>query len=453
MTTDSRIINAQMNASPDNSETPEALLRQSKDSFYAMATLSSEQKNAALNVFARLLEEQADALLAANRKDLQEAESVGISPVLYQRLKLDADKLSQLAQGVRDVMRLPDPVGRVLTRTCLDDGLILEKQTVPLGVIGIIFESRPDVLPQILSLILKSGNAVVFKGGSEARHSIAAFMEVVAQLNRECPALPPHWATMLDTRKAIRGILNYPQYVDLVIPRGSNQLVQSVMEATRIPVLGHADGVCHLYAHADADVEKSVTVAIDAKTQYPAACNALETLLLHEAIAPAFLNAFATASQKAGLLLRGCDKTRALLPNIPLATEVDWITEYGDLTLSVKIVSSLDEAIGHINRYGSHHTDAILAKDGNDIETFLNAVDSACVFSNASTRFADGFRFGLGAEIGISTAKTHARGPVGLEGLVIYKYKLRGDGQVVADYVGNGKKRLRAEKMAIEPLP
>jgi glutamate-5-semialdehyde dehydrogenase len=440
----------QASAEVCNETSSENLLRHSKASFYAMATLSNEQKNDALSVLARLIEEEADALLAANQKDLDEAQRSNISAVLYQRLKLDAGKLTQLAQGIRDVMNLPNPVGQILSSTRLDDGLILDKQTVPLGVIGIIFESRPDVLPQILSLILKSGNAVVFKGGSEARHSIVAFMDIIAKLNEACPTLPPHWATMLDTREAIRGILNYPQYVDLVIPRGSNQLVQSVMEATRIPVLGHADGVCHLYVHADAIIESAVAVTIDAKTQYPAACNALETLLVNEAIAPAFFAAFIPAAEKSGIALRGCEKTLNFLPansTAQAATEADWTTEYGDLTLSVKVVLDLPEAIEHINQYGSHHTDAIVAGDPQDIEIFLNGVDSACVFSNASTRFADGFRFGLGAEIGISTAKTHARGPVGLEGLVIYKYKLRGDGHVVCDYVGNGTKRLQAEKL------
>ena len=454
MTTDFETLNAKITAASANiGQTPEVLLQQSEASFYAMATLSTKEKNAALDAFARLIERHTDALLVANQNDLNEAERNGISPVLYQRLKLDANKLTQLAQGIRDVMQLPDPVGQILSATRLDDDLVLEKQTVPLGVIGIIFESRPDVLPQILSLILKSGNAVVFKGGSEARHSIAAFMEVVAQLNQECPALPPHWATMLDTREAIRGILNYPQYVDLVIPRGSNQLVQSVMEATRIPVLGHADGVCHLYINASANLEQAVAVAIDAKTQYPAACNALETLLVDAAIAPDFFATFAPTAKKAGIALRGCEKTQSLIPGAQPATEADWTTEYGDLTLSVKVVPSLVEAIAHINRYGSHHTDAIVATEPNALETFLNSVDSACVFSNASTRFADGFRFGLGAEIGISTAKTHARGPVGLEGLVIYKYKLRGNGHLVADYVGSGEKRLRAEKLAVEAVP
>jgi glutamate-5-semialdehyde dehydrogenase len=425
----------------------EALLRKSREASYAMAGLSTARKNAALDTFARLLEAQTDALLAANRQDLGQAERDDLSPALYQRLKLDGGKLAQLAQGIRDVINLPDPVGQVLSATRLDDGLVLEKRTVPLGVIGIIFESRPDVLPQILSLILKSGNAVVFKGGREARHSIAAFMDVVARLNRECPDLPPHWATMLDTREAIRAILNYPQYVDLIIPRGSNQLVQSVMEATRIPVLGHADGVCHLYVHASADPERAVRIAIDAKAQYPAACNAVETLLVDEAVAPAFLAAFAPAAARAGIVLRGCEKTRALIPGTEPAMESDWSTEYGDLTLSVKVVPSPEAAIAHINRYGSHHTDAVLARDAAVIEAFLNAVDSACVFANASTRFADGFRFGLGAEIGISTAKTHARGPVGLEGLVIYKYKLRGNGQIVADYAGENARRLRADPL------
>lgn len=434
----------------------DALLRGSREASYVMAGLSTVQKNAMLETFARLLEESVDALLDANRRDLDQAECDGLSSALRQRLRLDGGKLVQLAQGVRDVMRLPDPVGQVLSATRLDDELILEKRTVPLGVIGIIFESRPDVLPQVLSLILKSGNAVVFKGGSEARHSIAAFMDVVARLNRECSDLPPHWATMLDTREAIRAILNYPQYVDLIIPRGSNQLVQSVMEATRIPVLGHADGVCHLYVHASADLEKAVAVSIDAKAQYPAACNAVETLLVDEAVAPAFLAAFAPAALKADIRLKGCplvqELAQALALEVEPATEADWSTEYGDLTLSVRIVPSPEAAIAHINRYGSHHTDAVLARDANVIETFLNVVDSACVFSNASTRFADGFRFGLGAEIGISTAKTHARGPVGLEGLVIYKYQLRGGGQVVADYIGEGARRLRADRLDIRDM-
>jgi glutamate-5-semialdehyde dehydrogenase len=425
---------------PGASQGLEPVLKAAKNAFYTMATLTTAQKNQLLETFAAIMERNVDFLLTENRKDLAQAEQDGLAAMLYQRLKLDKGKIAQLVQGVRDLIKLPDPAGQILSATRLDDQLILEKQTVPLGVIGIIFESRPDVIPQILSLILKSGNAVVFKGGKEAQHSIAAFMELVGQLNCQCPELPAHWATMLDTREAIREILNYPQYVDLMIPRGSNQLVQSIMAATKIPVLGHADGVCHLYVHPSADLAQAVSLAVDAKAQYPAACNALETLLVDEAIAQAFLTAFAPAAKQAGITLRGCERTRRILPDAEAATEADWTTEYGNLTLSVKVLPSLEAAIAHINQYGSHHTDAILAQDSTVLECFLNAVDSACVFANASTRFADGFRFGLGAEIGISTAKTHARGPVGLEGLVIYKYKLRGNGQTVADYVGENAK-------------
>ncbi|WP_303673778.1 glutamate-5-semialdehyde dehydrogenase [Vampirovibrio chlorellavorus] len=418
----------------------EESLKQSKDAFLAMSTLPTAQKNEALAQFAAIIEANVDFLLTENRKDIGQAEQDGLTPSLYQRLKLDAGKIKQLAQGLRDLIQLPDPAGQVLSQTVLDEGLVLEKLTVPLGVIGIIFESRPDVIPQILSLILKSGNAVVLKGGREASRSNAAFMQLVDQLNARCPFLPAHWATLLDSREAVQEMLNYPQYVDLVIPRGSNQLVQSIMAATKIPVLGHADGVCHLYVHASANIEQAVALAIDAKTQYPAACNALETLLVDAAIAQQFLPQFAQAAKQAGIALKGCSATQAILPKIEPATEADWRAEYGDLTLAVKVVPTLEAAMAHINQYGSHHTDAIVAQDSDVLERFLNGIDSACVFANASTRFADGFRFGLGAEIGISTAKTHARGPVGLEGLVIYKYKLRGQGQIVADYVGEAAK-------------
>jgi glutamate-5-semialdehyde dehydrogenase len=414
----------------------ENTLRQAKAAFYQTATLTTAQKNEALEAFAQIIEANADFLLAENRKDIAQAEADGLTGPLYQRLKLDKGKISQLVQGLRDLKNLPDPAGRVLARTRLDENLILDKVSVPLGVIGIIFESRPDVIPQVLSLILKSGNAVVMKGGREAKHSNAAFMTLVSQLNSQCGFLPAHWATLLESREAVHEMLNYPQYIDLVIPRGSNQLVQSIMAATKIPVLGHADGVCHMYVHSSADLQRAIPLIIDAKAQYPAACNALETLLVDAAIAPQFLPALAKMASNASITLRGCEQVRKILPGLEPATEADWRAEYGDLTLAVKIVASPEEAVAHINHFGSHHTDCILAEDAETIEWFLNTVDSASVFANASTRFADGFRFGLGAEIGISTAKTHARGPVGLEGLVIYKYKLRGNGQCVADYTG-----------------
>lgn len=417
-------------------------LRHCKNAFLSMSVLSTAQKNEALAVFATLIETHTDFLLAENLRDIQKAETDGLTQSLFQRLKLDHSKVTQLVQGVRDLINLPDPAGRILSTTRLDDQLILEKQTVPLGVIGIIFESRPDVIPQILSLILKSGNAVVLKGGKEALHTNMAFMALVEKLNVACDWLPEYWANLLDSREAVHQMLDYPQYVDLIIPRGSNQLVQSIMAATKIPVLGHADGVCHLYVHSSADIAEAIRVILDAKTQYPAACNALETLLVDVEIAKDFLPYFVDQALQSGLTLKGCEKTQGLMSKaqagqpMSLATEADWRAEYGDLTLAVKLVDSLEAAMLHINQYGSHHTDGILAKDLQALEIFLNRVDSACVFANASTRFADGFRFGLGAEIGISTAKTHARGPVGLEGLVIYKYKLRGAGQIVADYSG-----------------
>lgn len=438
----------------------ESILQASKSAFLTISTLSTEQKNEALAQFAEIIERNVDFLLVENQKDIAQAQKDDLTPSLYQRLKLDASKIGQLVQGIRDLINLPDPAGRVMSSTQLDDGLILEKVTVPLGVIGIIFESRPDVIPQILSLILKSGNAVVLKGGREATHSNNAFMKLVAQLNEACPWLPQEWATLLDGREAVQQMLNYPQYVDLVIPRGSNQLVQSIMANTKIPVLGHADGVCHLYVHSSVNVEQAMKVAVDAKIQYPAACNALETLLVDEGIASAFLPAFVEKAQAAGITLRVCDRAMQILSEAPksfsnghsakleCATEADWRTEYGDLTLSLKVVPSLDAAIEHINHYGSHHTDVILTDDHAALEHFLNAVDSACVFANASSRFADGFRFGLGAEIGISTAKTHARGPVGLEGLVIYKYKLRGRGQIVADYTGPNAKQFQHKALS-----
>ncbi len=422
------------------------LLQQSRSASYVLGALTTEQKNHALTIFAQLIEENTSLLLHANHQDLDS--QVGkISNSLYQRLKLDREKLLQLAQGIYDVIRLPDPVGQLLATTKMDENLILEKVSVPIGVIGIIFESRPDVIPQILALALKSGNAVVLKGGKEALNSNFAFMDLVEKMNAQCPWLPPHWAQLLDGRQAVQEMLAYNQYVDLIIPRGSNQLVQSIMASTKIPVMGHADGICHLYVHPSAGLQNAIAVAIDSKSQYPSACNALETLLVDEAIANTFLPQFFEAATQANITLRGCEKTCAILPHIAQATEVDWQTEYGELTLAVKVVSGLEEAITHINTYGSHHTDGILAQDKAAQEAFLTGVDSANVFINASTRFADGFRFGLGAEVGISTAKTHARGPVGLEGLVIYKYKLRGAGHVVSTYVGEHAKSFLHEKL------
>lgn len=416
------------------------LLSQVRESAMGMALIRTEDKNDALEEFAFLLESQKDVLIEANRKDL-EVQKGKISDVLYSRLKLDESKLKTLAQGCRDLIHLEDPIGKIQFRRELDEDLVLERVTVPIGVIGIIFESRPDVIPQILSLILKSGNAAVLKGGTEAVNSNRAFMELVNLLNQKFTFFPKHWAVMIDTREDVQKMLKFEKEIDLVIPRGSNELVRSIKSQTKIPVLGHSDGVCHMYVHEEANIKKAIALVVDSKAQYPTACNALETLLVDKKIAPKFLKEFAPAAASKNLVLIGCEEARKTLPDVKPATEADWSTEYGDLRLSIKVVEGLEGAIEHINRYGSHHTDAIVTENPFVLELFINAIDSACVFANASTRFADGFRFGFGAEVGISTEKIHARGPVGIEGLISYKYKLRGTGQVVSDYVGLNAKR------------
>jgi glutamate-5-semialdehyde dehydrogenase len=419
----------------------EVRLKAAREASYKMATLSTQKKNEALENFARALESNFDFLIKENKKDLDSGDP---SSPLYQRLKLDIPKLKLLVKGIREVIALSDPVGKLLSKMQLDKGLILEKQTVPIGVLGVIFESRPDVIPQILSLVLKSGNACVLKGGKEALNSNHAFMQLVRDMKSD---LPESWAELLETREDVKEMLAASGYLDLIIPRGSNELVQMVMNSTKVPVLGHADGVCHLYVHQSADIAKAVALTIDGKTQYPAACNSIETLLVDESVSKDFFKSFEGPAQGSGVILKGCELTRAYFKEIEPATEQDWKTEYGDLRLAVRVVKGLKEAVTHINRFGSHHTDTIVAQDSAIIEEFLNSVDSASVMSNASTRFADGFRYGLGAEVGISTSKLHARGPVGLEGLVIHKFRLKGEGHIVSDYVGE-----KAKPFAHKPI-
>jgi len=423
------------------------LVHRSRQAFFKLSELTAQQRNLALEELAKLISTEQQFLLTENNKDL-EAQNGVISASLYERLKLDAAKIATLVQGTRDIAALPDPINKVIDRTLLDDGLVLEKCTVPIGLIAIVFESRPDVIPQILSLALKSGNAVILKGGKEAANSNQAFMEVVAKLGQVMPFLPPGWACLVDSRETFRELLKSDSDIDLVIPRGSNELVQSVMANTKIPVLGHAEGICSLFVHQSADIKSSIAVVLDAKTQYPSACNAVETLLVDAKIAPLFLPQFYEAAKNAAVVIKGCDKVIKLI-KCDRATENDWSTEFGNLTLAVKIVDSLDQAVEHINKFSSHHTDGILASDADAIESFLNRVDSASVMANASTRFADGYRYGLGAEVGISTGKIHARGPVGIEGLVTTKYKLRGSGQVVADYSGAGQSHFVHKKLPI----
>lgn len=403
-----------------------------------LAVLSADAKNQAIEAIAKALEVAAPSIVAANVADRQAAEADGIAKPLYDRLKLDQVKLKSAIAGLRDVAKLPEPIGVVQIHRELDTGLILKRVTCPLGVLGIIFEARPEALIQIVSLAIKSGNGVILKGGKEAVRSCEILTKVIQQALAET-AVNPECVQLLTTREETIELLKMDEYIDLIIPRGSNSFVQFVQENTRIPVLGHADGICHLYADKAADLNKAVEIAVDAKTQYPAACNAIETLLVHSAIAPKFLPIVSQALQQKKVELRGDEITREIL-DIAAATETDWSTEYSDLILSIKIVDSVEEAINHINTYGSRHTDAIVTEDSAAAETFLDGVDAAGVYHNCSTRFADGFRYGFGAEVGISTQQMPPRGPVGLEGLVTYKYRVVGDGHIAASYVGNEAK-------------
>jgi len=403
-----------------------------------LAVLSADAKNQAIEAIAKGLEAAAADVLAANAADCKAAEADGIAKPLYDRLKLDESKLQSAIAGVRDVAKLPDPIGAVQIHRELDAGLILKRVTCPLGVLGIIFEARPEALIQIVSLAIKSGNGVILKGGKEAVRSCETLTKVIHQALAET-AVNPEAVQLLTTREETIELLKMDEYVDLIIPRGSNSFVRFVQENTRITVLGHADGICHLYADKAADIQKAVAITVDAKTQYPAACNAIETLLVHKDIAPIFLPAVAEALQQKKVELRGDKPTRAIL-DIAEANETDWSTEYSDLILSIKIVDSVEEAINHINTYGSRHTDVIVTEDKEAAETFLNQVDAAGVYHNCSTRFADGFRYGFGAEVGISTQQMPPRGPVGLEGLITYKYRVVGDGHIAASYVGKDAK-------------
>jgi glutamate-5-semialdehyde dehydrogenase len=394
-----------------------------------LATLSTSERNQAIAAIATALQASAPQILAANQADCEAALAEGLPKPLYGRLKLDADKLSGAIEGVRDVGRLPDPVGQVQIHRELDAGLVLQRITCPLGVLGVIFEARPDAVMQIASLAIKSGNGVILKGGREAMRSCTALVEAIQHGLNESD-LDPAIVQLLTTREETVALLKLDQYVDLIIPRGSNSFVRFIQENTKIPVLGHAD------------LEQAVAIAVDSKIQYPSACNSIETLLVHQAIAPQFLEHAIPALQAKDVQLRGDEQTLTLSDKLALseplmaASEDDWSTEYSDLILSIKVVNSLDEAIAHINTYGSRHTEGIVTTDLTAAAQFMADVDAAGVFHNCSTRFADGFRYGFGAEVGISTQKMPPRGPVGMEGLVTYKYQVVGAGHIVASYSG-----------------
>lgn len=414
------------------------IARQTRDAAQRLAVLSTDDRNAALLAIATALENHAAEIVAANVADCQAAKAEGIAPALYARLKLGESKLKGAIAGVRNVATLADPIGQSQIHRELDAGLTLKRVTCPLGVLGIIFEARPDALIQITSLAIKSGNGVILKGGTEALRTCSKLAEIIHKALAST-AIAPEAVHLLTTRAEIRTLLDMDQDVDLIIPRGSNAFVRYIQDNTRIPVLGHADGICHLYVDALADLDKAVPVVVDAKTQYPAACNAIETLLVHEAIAPFALPQIASALQAEGVQLRGDAATQGIIPVEPAIAD-DWQTEYGDLVLAIKVVATAEDAIAHINTYGSKHTDAIVTEDAQTARLFLDTVDAAGVFHNCSTRFADGFRYGFGAEVGISTQQMPPRGPVGLEGLVTYKYEVVGEGHIAATYSGEDAK-------------
>ncbi|MBI3127884.1 MAG: glutamate-5-semialdehyde dehydrogenase [Candidatus Tectomicrobia bacterium] len=428
----------------------DAICARAREASLALAPLPGEARDAALRAMAEAVEKGAEAILAANAGDV-EASRGQIPLPLLKRLGLDAAKVRQMAEGVRAVAALPDPVGRVTLGTLLDEGLRLRRVTCPIGVIAAVFESRPDALVQIASLCLKAGNASILKGGREAARTNRVLADLLGEAAARQEGVPRAALQLLEAREEVEALLARDDAIDLIVPRGSNEFVRHIKARSRIPVLGHADGVCHLYVDRAADIGMAVALAVDAKTQYAAVCNAIETLLVHREAAPAFLPRAAGALRAKGVELRGCERTRAILRDALPASEADWKTEYLDLVLSVRVVDDLGEAIAHINRYGSRHTDAIVTGDAAAAREFMRRVDAASVMWNASTRFADGFRYGFGAEVGIATDKIHARGPVGLEGLVTYKYQVEGEGHCVAEYDGEGARPFLHRPLPPEP--
>ncbi|MCY3765784.1 MAG: glutamate-5-semialdehyde dehydrogenase [Gemmatimonadetes bacterium] len=411
-----------------------------------LSNASEKERNAALEAIAKGLEANAFAILEANRRDLEAADVLlaegRLTGALVGRLKVDDVKLrNEIIRGVHSVKAQADPIGRTLAATEMDHRLNVYKVSVPIGVLGIVFESRPDALVQIATLCLKSGNAVLLKGGSEAFHTNRALANVLIASTRGLPGIPDGWMHLMEAREEVQAMLDLHDLIDLIIPRGGNELVQHIMQNTRIPVMGHADGICHVYVHAAADVEKAKRICLDAKTQHPSGCNAVETLLVDRDIAGEFLPDMVGIYRRNGVEVRGDESTSSLAGGeVAAASEDDWATEYLDMVISVKVVNGIHEAVDHINRYSSNHTDAIVTEDRAVASRFLREVDSASTLHNASTRFADGFRYGLGAEVGISTNRLHSRGPVGLEGLVIYKYIIEGNGQIAGDYLGKDAK-------------
>lgn len=417
--------------------TIEIMANTAKNSSIELSVMSSEMKNNILKSISDALLKNIDIIESANNEDILRSQKENLSIPLLKRLKFDKNKIQASVDGMMDLIKLDDPVGITILETELDNELQLRRISCPIGLIGVIFESRPDALIQISSLCVKSGNSVLLKGGSEAQNTNKVLYDIINKASLKAGA-PEGWIVLAETRDDVNNMLKLDKTIDLIIPRGSNEFVKYIMDNSKIPVLGHADGICHCFVDVDAELDMAVRVVDDSKTQYVAVCNALETLLVHQDIAETFLPALKKQLDIKGVKLIGCDKTSNII-ECDSATESDWRTEYLDYILSIKIVKNVSEAVKHINKYGSGHTDSIVTANQKTAEYFMNYVDSGNVFWNCSTRFSDGFRYGFGAEVGVSTNKIHARGPVGLDGLVTYKYKLIGNGHLVDDYANNTK--------------
>lgn len=426
------------------------IAQNAKKASYVLSSLDNDFKNVALLAVAENIEKNHEAILRENSIDLEAADELvkegKLTKSLYNRLKLNDEKIRVMVEGIRDVSNLEDPVNKTQWAMELDEGLELYRVSCPIGVIGVIFEARPEVVPQIASLAIKSSNAVILKGGSEAYNSNQILINIINEA-LDSVNFPKNAVNLIKTRYDVQEMLKMDDSIDLIIPRGSNELVKHIQSTTRIPVLGHADGICHVFVDESADLEKALKICIDSKIQYPAACNAVETILVHKNAAEKFLPELIYKLKNNEVKVKGDKRTLDITGETDEATEEDWSTEYCDLIVSVKVVDDVNEAINHINTYGSGHTDSIVTENKENVGLFMNLVDSAGVYYNVSTRFSDGFRYGFGAEVGISTNKTHARGPVGLEGLVIYKYKLFGNGQAVAEYSGNNAKKYTHKRL------
>lgn len=409
------------------------IAKAAKEAASKLAQLPSDVKDRALLAMADGILSRREELKEANEKDVKAAEEKGLSAALIDRLTLTDKRIEEMADGLRQIAALPDPVGEITRMWRRPNGLLIGKMRVPIGVIGVIYESRPNVTADAAGLCVKSGNAVILRGGSEAINSNLAIAGILQEAARQA-GLPENCIQIIKTtdRRAVMAMLKLDKYIDLIIPRGGKGLIRTVVENSTIPVVKHEEGICHVYVDEFADIDMAINICFNAKVQRPATCNAMETLLVHSKIAPEFLPRMCAKFIEAGVELRGCEKTRRICPDLDIkpATEEDWRTEYLDLILSIKVVDSLDEAIKHIERYGSHHSDAIVTDNYHNAQRFIREVDSAAVYVNASTRFTDGYQFGLGAEIGISTQKLHCRGPMGLEDLTTEKYIIYGSGQI-----------------------